>query len=115
MVALHRTHYGRGAGAAKSFIVDDMVICVLSDIYTRVERTMVESGKVDHVRKARQLHQHALADDYRAAVERATRRRVIAYVSSVHFGPDMAFEVFLLEPSAGAAQDGVPSLKTSTE
>ena len=54
-------------------------------------------------------------DDRVAAVERVTRRRVIAFVSSVHFDPDMAFEVFLLEPLAAPAQDGVASLKTSTE
>ena len=57
LVALHRKHYGRGPGAAKSFIADDLVVCVLSDVYTTVERTLVEAGKTDHVREARQLHQ----------------------------------------------------------
>lgn len=100
MVALHRQHFGRGPGAAKSYIVDDMVICVLTDIYTRVEKTLIEAGKRDHVRHTRQLHQQALADAFRDAVENTTDRKVNAFVSSVHFDPDVAFEIFLLESSS---------------
>jgi uncharacterized protein YbcI len=112
MVALHRKQFGRGAGAAKSFIVDDMVVCVLSDVYTQVEKTLIEAGKTEHVRETRQLHQLALGAEYRAAVESATGRKVQAFVSAVHFDPDMAFEIFLLEPVGD--QDGA-SRKTSTE
>lgn len=114
MVALHRRHFGRGPGAAKSYVVDDLVVCILTDVYTQVERTLIEAGKIDHVRATRQLHSTALGDDYRAAVERSTGRKVIALVSSVHVDPDMAFEVFVLDSSA---DDGQPeaSLKTSTE
>jgi uncharacterized protein YbcI len=32
------------------------------------------------------------------AVEEATGRRVVAFMSQVHFDPDMAAEVFVLEP-----------------
>ena len=39
---------------------------------------------------------------------------MIAFVSSVHFDPDLAFEVFVLAPLAGEAQD-VESLNNSTE
>jgi uncharacterized protein YbcI len=99
LVALHRQHFGRGPGAAKSYIVDDMVVCVLTDIYTRVERTLIEAGKHDHVRHTRQLHQQALADALRKAVKETTGREVLAFVSSVHFDPDVAFEIFLLESS----------------
>jgi uncharacterized protein YbcI len=76
------------------------VICVLTDVYTRVERTLIEAGKRDHVRRARQLHQDALADAYRDAVEATTGRRVAAFVSSVHFDPDVAVECFLLDSAA---------------
>ena len=114
LVALHRRHYGRGPGAAKSYMVDDVVVCVLTDIYTQVEKTLVEAGNVEHVREARQLHQLALEDTYRATVESTTGRKVIAFVSSVHFDPDLAFEVFVLDTPLDGAQDGV-NRKTSTE
>jgi uncharacterized protein YbcI len=35
---------------------------------------------------------------FREAVEEATGRTVVAFMSQVHFDPDMAAEVFVLEP-----------------
>jgi uncharacterized protein YbcI len=98
MVALHREHFGRGSGAAKSFLFDDMALCILSDIYTPVEKTLVRAGKIQHVRETRLLHQLALEAEYKEPVERLTGRKVRAFISSVHFDPDLAIELFLLEP-----------------
>jgi uncharacterized protein YbcI len=100
VVALHREHYGRGPGAAKSFILDDLVVCVLTDIYTRVEKTLIKAGKLDQVRDARNFHQLAMEEEYTRPVEKLTGRRVLAFISAVHVDPDMAVEIFLLEPAA---------------
>lgn len=96
MVALHREHFGRGPGAAKSFVADEMAICVLSDIYTAVERTLIRAGQAEHVRQTRALHQEALKDEYKASVERIMDRRVTAFLSVVNVDPDVEIEVFLL-------------------
>ena len=102
MVALHREHFGRGPGAAKSFVTDEMVVCVLSDIYTAVERTLIRAGQAEHVRHTRALHQEALKDEYKASVERIMGRPVDAFLSVVHVEPDVAIEVFLLGERAEA-------------
>lgn len=102
MVALHREHFGRGAGAAKSYLIDDIVLCVLTDVYTPVEKTLIGAGKMDHVRNTRQLHQIAMREEFSRKVEQVTGRKVRAFVSSVSFDPDMAFELFLLEPESNA-------------
>ena len=96
MVALHREYFGRGPGAAKSFVTDDMVICLLSDIFTAVERTLIRAGQAEHVRRTRGLHQKALEDEYKASVEKIMGRPVSAFLSVVHVDPDVAVEVFLL-------------------
>jgi uncharacterized protein YbcI len=96
MVALHREHFGRGPGAARSVVADDMVICVLTDIYTKVEKTLIGAGQGEHVRETRGLHQKALEGDYKSEVERITGRPVDAFLSVVHIEPDIAIEVFLL-------------------
>jgi uncharacterized protein YbcI len=96
MVALHREFFGRGPGAAKSFVTDGMVVCVLSDIYTAVERTLIRAGQAEHVRRTRGLHQEALEQEYKASVERIMGRPVEAFLSVVHIDPDVAIEVFLL-------------------
>jgi len=96
MVALHREYFGRGPGAAKSFVNDEMVICVLSDIYTAVEHTLIDAGQAEHVKRTRGLHQEALEAKYKASVEAIMGRPVEAFLSAVHVNPDVAIEVFLL-------------------
>jgi uncharacterized protein YbcI len=100
MVALHREYFGRGPGAAKSFVVDEMVVCVLSDIYTAVERTLIRAGQEEHMRRTRSLHQEALESEYKSTVEGIMGRPVDAFLNVVHVDPDVAIEVFLLGASA---------------
>jgi uncharacterized protein YbcI len=97
---LHRDHYGRGATTTRTIIQRNFVVCFLEDIYTPVERTLIESDRRDAVRETRNIFQDAMGGNFRSAVEEATGRRVIAFMSQVHFDPDMAAEVFVLEPEA---------------
>ncbi len=46
----------------------------------------------------RRSFQLAMQDEFRRVVEEATGRTVIAYTSSIHVDPDLAVEVFVLEP-----------------
>jgi hypothetical protein len=39
-----------------------------------------------------------MEEDFSRVVEEATGRRVIAYMSSIHIEPDLAVEIFVLEP-----------------
>ena len=100
---LHRDHYGRGATAARTIIQRNYVVCFLEDIYTPVERTLIDAGRTDTVRETRNTFQDAMGPKFREAVEEATGRTVIAFMSQVCFDPDMAAEVFVLEPQAGEA------------
>jgi uncharacterized protein YbcI len=97
---LHRDHYGRGATTTRTIIQRNYVVCFLEDIYTPVERTLIErrpqrSGPGD----AQHLPgRHGAGPKFREAVEEVTGRTVIGFMSQVHFDPDMAAEVFVLEP-----------------
>jgi uncharacterized protein YbcI len=95
---LHREHYGRGATTARTIMQRNYVVCFLEDIYTPVERTLIEAGRTDTVRETRNTFQDAMRDKFTDAVEEATGRTVIAFMSQVHVGPDMAAEIFVLEP-----------------
>jgi uncharacterized protein YbcI len=97
---LHREHYGRGANTTRTIMQRNFVVCFLEDIYTPVERTLIESGRLDAVRETRNIFQDAMGPRFRDAVEAATGRKVIAFMSQVTFDPDMAAEVFVLEPDA---------------
>jgi len=98
IVGLYRDHFGRGPGAARTFIAEDLVVTVLTDVYTQVEKTLVQAGKMEHVRRTRLLHQHALEGEFTDLVEGLTGRRVEAFMSTIHFDPDLAVEIFVLEP-----------------
>jgi len=102
---LHRDHYGRGATTARTVIQRNYVVTFLDDIYTPVERTLIEAGQTEAVRDTRQIFQQAMRPSFVEAVENAMGRTVIAFMSQVHFAPDMAAEVFVLEPRP---EDGVP-------
>ena len=95
---LHRDHYGRGATTTRTIIQRNYVVCFLEDIYTPVERTLIEAGRTEAVRETRNIFQDAMGPKFREAVEKATGRTVIAFMSQVSFDPDMAAEVFVLEP-----------------
>ena len=94
---LHREHYGRGPTSARTIIQRNYVACFLDDIYTPAERTLIDAGRLDTVRQTRQDVHGATAPKFVAAVERCTGRRVIAFMSQVHFNPDMAAAIFVLD------------------
>ena len=96
---LHREHYGRGAVTAHTVMQRNYVIVFLHDIYTPVERTLIDAGQRERVRETRQAFQDAMTGPFTSAVEEIMGRKVVAFMSQVHFEPDMAAEIFVLDPS----------------
>ncbi len=97
IVAILREHYGRGPMRAKTYVLDDLVVCVLRDGFTAIEQTMVSSGEGDRVVEMRRDFQRMMGDKYRGMIEELTGRRVIAFLSQAHIEPDITLEVFLLD------------------
>jgi uncharacterized protein YbcI len=95
-VALHREHFGRGPGAAKTHVSDNLVVCVLTDVFTPVERTLIDAGQEDRVRETRAVHRAATDAIYKARMEAVLGRQVEAHLSSVNVDPDVAVDVFVL-------------------
>jgi uncharacterized protein YbcI len=44
IVAFMRDHYGRGPIKAKTYVLDNLIVCVLSDGFTTIERTLMEAA-----------------------------------------------------------------------
>ena len=99
MVALHRRYYGREPVSARSRMLgSDMLACMLGDVYTDVEKTMIELQREASVRETRSAFQQAMERRFIAEVERLTGRRVAQFMSITHVGPDLELELFVLEP-----------------
>jgi uncharacterized protein YbcI len=97
-VRLLHEYTGRGPTKAKTLINDDLVTIVLADTLTKGESTLVENGKSDRVLQLRHDYQVAMRDELIALVEDRLERKVIAFMSQNHIDPDLAVEVFVLEP-----------------
>ncbi|HWC25698.1 MAG TPA: Na-translocating system protein MpsC family protein [Solirubrobacteraceae bacterium] len=95
-VRLHHEHFGRGPAEAHAYVGDAILVCVLSDIYTQSERTMLDLGKREIVREARLAYQRAVEAQHSEIVERVTGRRVVSFAGTVTFEPDQAVELFTL-------------------
>ena len=104
LVQLHSRYYGKGPTKAKTHWVNDTIVCILRGGFTTVERTLLESGETEPVLEMRRSFQRAMENEFRDVVEAAIGRKVMAYMSMVHADPDMAVELFVLEPVEGAAE-----------
>jgi uncharacterized protein YbcI len=98
MIALHTRYHGRAPGTARTRLMgDDMLACLMGDVYTDVEKTMIELQRQALVHETRSTFQHAMEHRFITAVERLTGRRVARFISAHHVGPDLEIGLFLLE------------------
>src|ERR1700730_114435 len=107
IVALMREHYGRGPIKAKTYLLDNLIVCVLSDGFTAIERTMMEGGEPERVLELRRDFQRMMKDRYTKMIGEPTGRKVLAFLSQAHVEPDLTIEIFLMDsplPSAGALE-----------
>jgi uncharacterized protein YbcI len=97
VVGIYSECYGRGPTKAKSYVFDNYVLCVLEDMLTTVERTLVEHGEEDLVRTVRVRFEERVAERFKREVGEIMGQEVIAHHSQVTFDPPMCFEIFVLE------------------
>jgi len=97
VVGIHSKHYGKGPTKAKTYLIDDTIVCVMQDVFTTVERTLIEAGKGELVREVRMTFQYSLRDDFIEAVAAIVGRRPRAFMSQIDCDADMAIEFFLLD------------------
>jgi uncharacterized protein YbcI len=98
LVSLHKEFYGKGPVKAKTFLVNDTVICILEGGFTIVERTLIDAGEASAVHNVRHRFQAVMKAQFSGVVEEALGRTVRAYLSQVHTDPDVAVELFMLTP-----------------
>ena len=99
MSALHERYHHRAPAAVKTQMMDDEVlVCIMGGVYTEVEKTMIELQRHRTVRGTRSAFQTAMQDRFVREVERLSGRRVTAFISDSHVGPDLEVELFVLAP-----------------
>jgi len=103
VIGVMKEYVGRGPTKGRAYVRDDVVVVILGETLTKAERTLVRDGKAERVLAVRQDFQRTMRDALVEEVERLTGRTVIAFMSDNHIEPELACEIFLLEPTRGKA------------
>jgi uncharacterized protein YbcI len=107
MVALHEQYHHRQPVTAKTLLLgEDLLACVLGGVYTDVEKTMIEIQRVPMVQETRNAFQNAMQHKFINVIQRLSGRKVLAFISNHHVGPDIEIELFMLVPRPAL---GLPS------
>jgi uncharacterized protein YbcI len=96
IVRLQAEYYGKGPTRAKTYIVEDLVVVVLQESFTRAEKTLAERGEKDAIEHIRRRFQQQMADAFTSVVEQATGRKVRVFLSETNVDQDVSVETFLL-------------------
>jgi uncharacterized protein YbcI len=105
---LQHDHYGRGPESVRTVVGYDHIITFLENTFMPVERTLLDAGEADAVRDTRLAFQRAMKTRFVNSVEEISGRKVRAFLSQVSLNPDIAVEVFVLEPGEAAqAPEGI--------
>ena len=96
IVRLQAEYYGKGPTKAKTYIVEDLVVVVLEETFTRAERTLADRGERDAIQHIRRRFQQQMADSFTSIVEQATGRKVRTFLSETNIDDDVSVETFLL-------------------
>jgi uncharacterized protein YbcI len=98
VVGLLHDYTGRGPTRARTTIGADTIVVTLRDSLTKAERTLADRGQATEVLAMRRAFQDTMRDDLVAAVEALTGRTVEAFLSDNLHDPDVAVEIFLMNP-----------------
>ena len=98
LLRIHVQSYGRGAGSARVYLHDDLVVALLDELELMPnEEFLIDNGQEDGVVQLRGRFEQAIETTFRAAVERVTGRETTSFASVTRVdNPNYALEVFRL-------------------
>src|SRR5438270_4177675 len=92
IVRLQAEYYGKGPTKAKTYIVDDLVVVVLEESFTRAEKTLAERGEREAIQHIRRRFQQQMAENFTSIVEQVTGRKVKVFMSETNVDHDVSVE-----------------------
>lgn len=99
-VRLYSRAFGRGPTKARTYVQADYAVCVLRDVFTAAERTLVTIGGREQVEASRKKVTDAMDGEFIALVERQTGRQVQTHLTHIKVPANLAMHFFLFDPQA---------------
>src|SRR2546423_11670284 len=84
LARLHTEYYGKGPTEARTYMLNDTVICILEGGFTTVERTLIDEGNAQAVHQIRRSFPAAMEEPFTTVVEAPNGRTMMAYMSHIH-------------------------------
>jgi uncharacterized protein YbcI len=106
MVELYAIFYKHDRTTATTYINEKIVVCVLENILTEGEDTLIAQGAPGDVIDGRVAFQTDSEDEFTAEIERLTNRTVVAFLSANQTTPGVACELFFLDAAPLTATRG---------
>lgn len=99
-VQLYLRAFGRGPTKSRTYVQADYAVCVLRDVFTAAERTLVAIGGREQVEASRKKVTDAMDGEFVALVERETGRRVQTHLTHIKVPANLAVHFFLFDAQA---------------
>ena len=99
LVQLYKEHFGKGPTKARTYMTDDLVVCLLEGGFWKGEQTLRDHGRGDAVAQNRHAFQESLRTLFVSTIEGLVERRVVGFLSAVDPDTEMSAEVFVLAPT----------------
>jgi uncharacterized protein YbcI len=118
LVQLYKECYGKGPTKARTYISENLVVCLLQGGFLEGERTLRDAGRGDAVSDQREALQDVLRGRFVGAIEELTGRRVATFISGVDLESETNAELFVLEPAeidTGDELDAVSAWAAQTQ
>ncbi len=112
LVAMLHRYTGRGPTRARTTIANNVIVCVMGQTLTKGEQMLAQGGKHEIVLNGRRAYQDTMKTEAVERVQELSGRKVIAFMSTNHIEPDLAVEIFILEP---LADDGRPDFESGID
>ncbi|HEX5712872.1 MAG TPA: Na-translocating system protein MpsC family protein [Solirubrobacterales bacterium] len=104
-VQLYLRTFGRGPTKARTYVQSDYAVCVLRDIFTTGERTLIANGGREQVEESRKKINDAIDGEFVAVVERETGRPVQTHLTHIKVPANLALHFFLFDSQSNSASD----------
>lgn len=99
-VQLYLRAFGRGPTKSRTYLQDDYAVCVLRDVFTAAERTLVAIGGREQVEASRKKITDSMDEEFVALVERETGRQVQTHLTHIKVPANLAVHFFMFDPQA---------------
>jgi uncharacterized protein YbcI len=102
IVRSRKAFLGHGPTKAQAFYRDNVVVILMEDNLTDVERRLADRGGREAVLSMRLRYQQAMRPELVSTVEGLTGCHVDAFIAGNHIAPDLAAELFVLDRPVAA-------------